>query len=981
MVKINGKLVPLTHTVCASSAFLVSLLTGCVLHYKKIVKNSYFEYPDEWLPSVSATIGNFYPEKSIFQVLIALTAVPRFLLILGSYYLSGSYFGLAIGLLRTMSCGGWVYITSTDDHDVHDLFMILYIVLTLPWHICVIQSSKKFKNWRKLISISFFGTIVPLVQCFVKHKVRVIPGSYSTYALFEWLLIGFDIAFDAFSIAEFSEIEINLSLEPFQQSIWSLKREEEKTGTEPKSNSKSRLVNGFKTESKKALNGKDGKLTSDFEKDARVLYPPSSLPQVESYTYILTNTFNSFIFWTAVTSITCSIWYFPLWYMGLSGYEAVMAYDMLPLFLYVPYFPKIIYQYGVLLGGLIVVGSHFVALPESRLLVDGAGNGLVVTAFVLNLKSIKRSEVNAAFTVTWLLGLIISVILKFACHGNNPLWPITKADNGGYHNVGLIFTTIFGLLAPYANSLHFAPKDQEKVSTKNSKPVRSNKYKVFVGLGLGSIFFSIHRFFTDASTLIYWSWEGWNQETQGPLAWPWSGLTCLVMLLATLTSMSFTKASWFPSILLLGSTWVLCNRNITEWDNYLYGGLPYILGIIWTIPLYFIAASELNSVAVFLLGITTYMLISFASVWTVAYAFVPFGWVLRERIEIVIWFSTVLIIFGSLVIKVPADTVTSIRSEPLGNVFFKRILVLSLVIVAMIGGFTFEHRPIGLPQPYHPQSQMITAGIWTVHFGLDNSMWASEESMVFLFKSMELDVVGLLETDTQHIPMGNRDITSKLAHELNMYADYGPGPNKHTWGCALLSKFPIVNSTHHLLPSPVGELAPAIHATLKTYDDTLVDVFVFHSGQEQDELDRKLQSEGMAKLMGSTQRPTILLSYLVTDPHEGNYNTYVSEASGMKDIDPTDDERWCEYILYKNLKKLGYARISRGTITDTELQVGKFQVLPDTQIKKLGKNLYNTVTLNTADEGEHLFPGEFFDKGERGHYYHVFDKPRYFSLK
>ena len=189
-------------------------------------------------------------------------------------------------------------------------------------------------------------------------------------------------------------------------------------------------------------------------------------------------------------------------------------------------------------------------------------------------------------------------------------------------------------------------------------------------------------------------------------------------------------------------------------------------------------------------------------------------------------------------------------------------------------------------------------------------------------KELELDVVGLLESDLQRIIMGNRDTTQFIAEDLGMYVDYGPGPNKHTWGAALLSKFPIINSTHHLLPSPVGELAPAIHATIDAYG-TLVDVFVFHSGQEEDPEDRRLQSEYLAKLMGSvTDRPAILLSYLVTKPKEGNYNTYVSKTSGMRDIDPTDWDRWCEYILYKGLKRSGYARVSRGTITDTEIQVG-----------------------------------------------------------
>ena len=107
----------------------------------------------------SASIGDWYPERNIFQILIAInsgalksalvparTALahamptgPRFALVLLQYYLrrqSASLLPLIVcitGIVRTLSCGGWVYITSTDDHDVHDVLMILYIVCNIPW--------------------------------------------------------------------------------------------------------------------------------------------------------------------------------------------------------------------------------------------------------------------------------------------------------------------------------------------------------------------------------------------------------------------------------------------------------------------------------------------------------------------------------------------------------------------------------------------------------------------------------------------------------------------------------------------------------------------------------------------------------------------------------------------------------------------------------------------------------------------------------
>jgi hypothetical protein len=39
----------------------------------------------------------------------------------------------------------------------------------------------------------------------------------------------------------------------------------------------------------------------------------------------------------------------------------------------------------------------------------------------------------------------------------------------------------------------------------------------------------------------------------------------------------------------------------------------------------------------------------------------------------------------------------------------------------------------------------------------------------------------------------------------------------------------------------------------------------------------------------------------------------------MNDIEPDDHDRWCEYIAFRGVNRVGYARISRGTITDTEV--------------------------------------------------------------
>lgn len=940
MVKVNGKIIPLTHTVCAVMAFIVTFIIGYNLHFHKIVRNAHYGYPDEWFPSVSATIGDRYPERSVFQILIALTAFPRFLLLLGHYFLNGSIITVIVGIARTVSCGGWVYITSTDDHDTHDIFMIIYIVLTLPWDILITKHSN-FKRNKVLVTTTFFTVLVPMLYWYYQHQVLHIPGAYSIYAYFEWSLIFLDVLFDGLAYTDFKAISIDLGKVSITGKHELITKKSTKKSRKPKS--------------AKAVSSTDGTL----EKPTIFLF--------DSFIYILTNIVNSFFFWTGITSLYCMVWYFPMWHLGLTGYELTIFSTAGCIFLIIPFVSDIINHYGTLFSGLIITGAYLYDEPETRLMLVSLGCALGVSTFVQYLRMLSKSEVTLSFVITWSLGLVFSVIVKMGFFSNNPFWAILNETNGGLNKEGMVLCLIFGMLAPFVNNVNHLPsqKNQEKYNI---------LAKLAISLGFGAFFFGIHQLLTDSSTIIYWAWEGYTDQT-GPLQWPWSALTCGVMITASVTSICFYNKPFFPSLLLIIGTTVLYIDQITEWNKYIFGGLVYITAMIWLIPTYLPLVSSTQSIIVVTISMIIYNIFILAHVWTVAYAFVPMGWILRERLPLVLVISTGFILFG-LSFKKNTENKPTIR---LTSKFYTFITFFTLIAFGLTGGFTYLNRPTGIPQPYHPESKLITAGIWTIHTAIDNDNWASEDRMSKLIRDLEIDVIGLLETDAQHIVMGNRDLTSKLAHDLNMYADYGPGPNKHTWGAVLLSKFPIINSTHYLMPSPVGELAPVIHATLNTYDDILVDVFVFHSGQEEDVEDRRLQTAKLAELMGATDRPTFLLSYLITEPHKGNYNTHVSDMTGMHDIDPSDDDRWCEYILYKNIKRTGYARVARGSITDTELQVGKFQVLNDNELIEAGDSIYNTVFTNEQDDGNLKFPDKFKGAGEDEHFYHVLSDPRYFD--
>ena len=647
--------------------------------------------------------------------------------------------------------------------------------------------------------------------------------------------------------------------------------------------------------------------------------------------------------------------------MGISGYEVFVMSTISPFFLGLRSVRTLVIRNLriVQLLSLSGLAAWLVSKPEFRLGTVGFAvwMGCLAWASIFYSERTQPARLEAriaAFSV----GLIFSSGAKYAFQTNNPIWPVVHSGSGGWNKTALALA-----IATVLRTTRRPPPSGIEAQLQNAKGGSG----LLTGLGLGGTFFAMHSLLSDSSTMILWVWDGY--PVRGPLSVPHGTLTILAMGIGLLlgffkpelvrTWTSFGAGS-------LGAAVLTC---CSHWFGY-SGAIVLTVYVMAFTPVLFSHAVRFSPASTFGFGFLVYNFMVLFHVWVVAYAFVPGGPLVREHTDWVMAAMMLQIGAGVFSVISSAPKRVSAKSPPpnpaarrLRSYYIYVLIALQLLSVSI----SYLRFPSYNYEPHHSQDKLITAGIWTIHFSLDNDMWSSERRQRDAIKELELDVVGLLETDTQRIIMGNRDTSQYLAEDLGMYVDYGPGPNKHTWGCVLLSKFPIVNSTHHLLPSPVGELAPAIHATIDAYGE-LIDVFVFHSGQEEDPEDRRLQTEYLSDLMGSVNRPAILLSYLVIKPQEGNYNTYVSDRSGMKDIDPSDSDRWCEYILYKGIKRSGYARVSRGTITDTEIQVGKFLVGEP-------EGTDTMVPEDQTPEGLR-FPALFRGEGVRGHRYHVFDEPR-----
>jgi hypothetical protein len=310
-------------------------------------------------------------------------------------------------------------------------------------------------------------------------------------------------------------------------------------------------------------------------------------------------------------------------------------------------------------------------------------------------------------------GLTIVMLIKYMNASTNPLWATTDAASGGWNKTGLILAAV--ALAEYAYrpiGLHPATS---RPRTQQDTPARlpSMFQRWTITIGFGSLVHLLQTFVSDAGTIIAWTWTGY--PVKGPTLHPFAGVVIAITGAAVCFSGEMLRLP-HPLLATLGIGGAAVLYTYPDWLGFT-GGLTLIFYLVASIPTYLQSTSYLASPSVLGHALLVKCLLDVASVITAAYAFVPGGWLLRERTDLVLGFCMICVALGQYAAKrldLPDEKRLHMRSRLRIKAVdrWTKMLCLGLGIVGL--GYSYSKMPSTDPVPYYPEHRIFSGGIWTV---------------------------------------------------------------------------------------------------------------------------------------------------------------------------------------------------------------------------------------------------------------------------
>ena len=143
-----------------------------------------------------------------------------------------------------------------------------------------------------------------------------------------------------------------------------------------------------------------------------------------------------------------------------------------------------------------------------------------------------------------------------------------------------------------------------------------------------------------------------------------------------------------------------------------------------------------------------------------------------------------------VMIGIPNISWKNIRSSVFGKTFKSISSAIFLIVILLSGMFAF----IALPKPAPNDGSGVSSLrilTYNIQQGANSSGDKNFGSQLDLIRQIDPDIIGLQESDTAKINTGNTDVVGYFAEKLDYYVYYGPKSVMQTYGCAILSRYPL----------------------------------------------------------------------------------------------------------------------------------------------------------------------------------------------
>ncbi|XP_055594786.1 post-GPI attachment to proteins factor 2-like [Uranotaenia lowii] len=172
-----------------------------------------------FLPSLSAAIGNYQPQRFVWQFCVLIHAPPRYAIaflyknfhvgLLGKRRKELAYLACILNIVELSSLVGLTLWTSVADYEIHKFCFSTFVIASMIYMMLLITinrmtrekdtmltpSERKSIMFKKRLFIANLLSILLAVYFFVRHNSHCEPGIYSLFALSEYVFVYSNIGF------------------------------------------------------------------------------------------------------------------------------------------------------------------------------------------------------------------------------------------------------------------------------------------------------------------------------------------------------------------------------------------------------------------------------------------------------------------------------------------------------------------------------------------------------------------------------------------------------------------------------------------------------------------------------------------------------------------------------------------------------------------------------------------------------------------